>query len=350
MGGGYADAVNSGTNAVYVALRALEIEPGAEVIVPAISDPGGVMPVALCNCVPIPADCAPGSYNIGAEQIEARLTARTAAIVVAHISGIPADMDPIVDLARSRGIPVIEDCAQAHGAIYKGRKVGNFGEAAAFSTMFGKHHASGGQGGIVFTRNEELYWKVRQYADRGKPFGVEDAEGNLVAALNCNMDELHAAIGRVQLRKLPNIISRRRRLMDLLGREWGAGLKATRFVGDPPGCEGTYWFQLFHLDTDRLRVDKAGFVRALVEEGAPASDSYFAAPTRMPWYRNRRVFGAASSLPWSPEEEAVRQWPLPNIEATDACHFRINVHEGFSEEDIQDLVTIFEKVERAYLK
>ncbi|HOF39460.1 MAG TPA: DegT/DnrJ/EryC1/StrS family aminotransferase, partial [Candidatus Hydrogenedentes bacterium] len=85
LGGGYADAVNSGTSAIYVALRALEIEPFTEVIVPSVSDMGGVMPVPLMNCVPVPADCAPGTYNMGPEQVEQAISERTSAIVVAHI-------------------------------------------------------------------------------------------------------------------------------------------------------------------------------------------------------------------------------------------------------------------------
>lgn len=130
MGGGFTDGVNSGTNAVYVALRALELEPFSEVIVPAVTDVGGISPVVLCNCIPVVADCAAGSYNIGAAEIEARLTEHTSAIIVAHIAGIPADMDPIMDLASRRGIPVLEDCAQAHGAAYKGRTVGTIGNIA----------------------------------------------------------------------------------------------------------------------------------------------------------------------------------------------------------------------------
>ncbi len=141
LGGGYADGVNSGTNALYVALRSLDLEPGSEVIMPPITDPGGMMPVPLDHCIPVVADSVPGSYNTGAEQIAARLTERTRAIIVAHISGIPVDMDPVLELAKRHGIPVIEDCAQAHGATYKGRIVGSLGDVSAFSTMFGKHHA-----------------------------------------------------------------------------------------------------------------------------------------------------------------------------------------------------------------
>ena len=117
-GGGYADLVNSGTSALYAALGALKLEAAGEVVIPPITDPGGAMPAALLCQVPVVADAAPGSFNAGAEQIAAVLTPHTRAIVVAHIAGEPADMTPILALAEERGIPVIEDCAQSHGARY----------------------------------------------------------------------------------------------------------------------------------------------------------------------------------------------------------------------------------------
>ena len=116
MGSGYADGVNSGTNALFVALGALSLDAMSEVIVPPISDPGGVMPVVFCGCVPIPADADPGTYNIGADAIEARVSERTRAIIVAHIAGEPADMDRIVAIAEKYSLYIVEDCAQAHGA------------------------------------------------------------------------------------------------------------------------------------------------------------------------------------------------------------------------------------------
>ncbi len=219
MGSGFADAVNSGTNAVFVALGALQLEPFSEVICPPITDPGGVMPVVFVGCVPVVADADPRSYNTCAEEIERMITPRTRAIVVAHISGDPADMDPIMKLARSKGIFVVEDCAQSHGAKYKGRLVGTIGDIAAYSTMFGKHHCTGGQGGIVYTQNEKLFWQARRFADRGKPFNIENPAGNVVAGLNCNLNELSAAVGSAQLKKLPGIIERRRKVGETLKRE-----------------------------------------------------------------------------------------------------------------------------------
>jgi dTDP-4-amino-4,6-dideoxygalactose transaminase len=132
MGGGFADGVSSGTNAVYSALGGLQIDALSEVIVPPITDPGGVMPVPLLGCVPVVADSDPRSFNTSAEQIEAVITDRTRAVIVAHIVGEPVDMDPVMELAARHNLYVIEDCAQSHGAMYKGRPVGSLGHIAAF--------------------------------------------------------------------------------------------------------------------------------------------------------------------------------------------------------------------------
>jgi dTDP-4-amino-4,6-dideoxygalactose transaminase len=346
LGGGYADGVNSGTSAVYVALRALEIEPYGEVIVPPISDPGGIMPVPLCNLIPVVADAVPGSFNTGAEQIRARLTRRTRAIIVAHIAGIPVDMDPIMKLAAARGLPVIEDCAQAHGTKYKGRYAGSIGTLGAFSTMFGKHHSTGGQGGVVFTRSEALYWKVRQYADRGKPFGLTGTQGNVAAALNCNMDELHACLGRVQLRKLPAMVARRRALAARIAKGCRA-LRSVRLIADPPYGKSAYWFLIFRFEAAAVAVDKARFVAAAVAEGIPCNATYFVVPMLMEWFANGKVFGS-SGLPWSaagvPRDPPV----VPNAKATDDTHFHLGFHEDWTDREADDIVAAFAKVEAAY--
>ena len=353
LGGGVADGVNSGTNALWVALRVLELEPFSEVIVPAVTDTGGVMPVPLCNCIPVPADCEPDSYNIGPEQIAARLTDRTAAIIVAHIAGIPADMDPIMALARDRGLPVIEDCAQAHGAVYKGRPAGSIGDLAIFSTMYGKHHATAGQGGLVFSRDPQKYAKIRHHVDRGKPYGMpEDWTGeNLVAGLNCNMDELHAAIGLVQLKKLPDCVRKRRKLATAM-EEGCQSLRTVRMIGDPPDCEASYWFQSFRLDLEALDVSRDRFVEALVAEGITiASGTYFVVPTRMAWHKNHAVFGT-SRLPWSGRDADAGppDYDLPNIEATDARSFKIFVHEDWTPREVEDTLAALAKLERAFLR
>jgi perosamine synthetase len=344
LGGGYADAVNSGTNAVYLALRALELEPGREVVVPPVSDAGGTMPVVMNLCVPIPADSAPGSILTNAEQIERVLTDRTAAILVTHLAGHPVDMDPILALASARGIPVVEDCAQAHGAVYKGRMVGTLGRIAAFSTMFGKHHSTGAQGGVVFTRDLALFGKAKAAADRGKAYDAAGHQANIVASLNFNQDEISMAIGRVQLAKAPSALTARRRFAAAVERGLSR-VDAVRLIGDPPGCQSAYLFLMIQIDREKVRVDSEAFATALGKEGIGGSMAgYSVYPTDQIWHRDGTVFGT-SGLPWSLAPVGQhRQFELPNAHAANRAIVRIDIHASLGPREARDLVAAVAKL------
>ncbi len=351
MGGGYVDAVNSGTSAVYVALRALDLEPFTEVIVSPITDCGGMMPIALLNCIPMVADAAPGCYNTGPEQIEELLSPLTSAIVVAHIAGEPVDIEAIMTIARKHKIKVVEDCAQAAGAKMNGKMLGTFGDTAAFSTMFGKHFCTGGQGGLVYTRDETLYMKARHASDRGKPFGLPGGSSNCIASMNLNLNDLQAVIGSAQLKKLAEIVSSRRSLVAKITE----GLKDMQAVTIPPqlpGAEPSYWFWRLEVNTDKVICDKATFCQALIAEGMPVSPMYRAMPHLYDWFKNRRVFGT-SGYPWaSPlyKGDPDRKFPCPNaIDATDR-QFNLAVYESWGDGQVVEIIEAFKKVERAYLK
>jgi len=346
MGGGYADAVNSGTTAVYVALRALNLEPFTEVIVSPITDPGGMMPIALLNCIPVVADTAPGSFNIGPEQVERMISPRTSAIVVAHLLGEPADMNGIMRVARKRRIPVVEDCAQSHGATIGDRLVGTFGDVAAFSTMFGKHFCTGGQGGIVYARNEKTYQQARRVSDRGKPFFMPGGSTNCVAALNLNLNDLSAVIGSVQLKKLPDIIRRRREITQWL-RHGLRSLKAVSFPEIVKGGNPSYWFLRLRFNPDAVAFDKASFCKALSAEGLIVTASYNHMPHTGDWFKNKHVFGT-SKLPWSSplyKGNANREFACPAALKAIADHLILTVYESWGKREADDIVKIFKKVE-----
>ena len=350
MGGGFADAVNSGTNAVFAALGALRLDALSEVIVPPITDCGGCMPVVMLGCVPVVADADPRSYNTCAEQIEPLITDRTRAIIVAHIGGDVIDMDPVMELARKHDLFVVEDCAQAHGAKYKGRPAGTIGHIAAFSTMFGKHHCTGGQGGIVYTKDEELHWSGKRFADRGKAFNIE-ASGNVVAGLNCNLNDLSATIGSAQLGKLPRIIGNRARVGDAIRDALRDG-PAIAVGWQVPESQSTYWFLRMHFRADTLTVDKAAFCEALRAEGIPASPSYRAIPAEYPWFQNKAVFGN-SGFPWDCSDYKGPREPQYHIDKALAAvnaHFNVSMHENYGDREIEDIVTAVKKVQNAFLR
>jgi perosamine synthetase len=350
MGGGYADGVNSGSAALYVALKALSLRPFTEVIVGAVTDPGGMMPIPLLNLVPVVADAVPGGYNTGPEQVEALISPLTSAIVVAHIAGEPVDMDGIMAVARKRGVPVVEDCAQAHGATLHGQPVGSFGDVAFFSTMFGKHHCTGGQGGVVYTRQEAIYQAIRRSSDRGKPFFMPAGSTNVVAALNLNLTDMAATIGRVQLRKLPEQVKRRR----AIAKSISAGLNGLGILSAPapiPGAEPSYWFMRLEFHADKATCDKETFCQALLAEGLPVDINYRGAlPHLMDWFVNRHVFGD-SGYPWtSPDYDGDpgRQFPCPNAQTSMARQFNLRFHEHWDEGAVADAVAVLRKVGLAY--
>ena len=151
MGGGYTDAVSSGTAGIFVGLKALDLTPGSEIITSPVTDSGPVCSIVLQGHVPVVADAEPNSYNMGVEQFLERITPRTSCLLLTHAAGEPVAVDEMVEEAHKHGIKVLEDCSQAHGALCKDEKIGRFGDIAAFSTMYRKNLAAGGSSGLVLS-------------------------------------------------------------------------------------------------------------------------------------------------------------------------------------------------------
>ncbi len=351
LGGGFADAVNSGTTSVFVALRALEIEPFTEIITPPVTDPGGLMPVVMMNCIPVIADSEKGSFNLSLDGIKARYTSNTSAILAAHIGGEPCDIEAIIKFADEKGIPVVEDVAQAHGASVNGKPVGTFGAANGFSLMFGKHVCVGGQGGIVFTKNENIYRKIRQNSDRGKPFGY-DGNGNCVGSLNFNMDEMHCAVGRAQIKKTRMIADGRRRVASEI-KKGLSDIPALYFNKLPDGAVPSYWFMRILFREGYTSCDKFAFCAALSAEGVPVNSYYAATPFTSDWYTKRHVFGS-SGYPWSaPEYKGDRNKyytlnDVPNAAKSLSDTVMVFILESWSETNISQICDAFHKVYEAY--
>jgi dTDP-4-amino-4,6-dideoxygalactose transaminase len=220
----YAIALANGTVALEAALHGLGIGAGDEVIVPARTFIASASCVAVRGARPIVADVDPDSQTLTAETIRAVLSPRSKAIVAVHLAGWPCDMGQICELARSKGIYVIEDCAQAHGATYKGRPVGGLSDVGTFSFCQDKILTTAGEGGMLVTNNREVWRRAWELKDHGKNFAK--LEGHPSGAMfawvhdsfgtNWRMTEVQAAIGRVALRKLPNWVEQRRRLAAIL--------------------------------------------------------------------------------------------------------------------------------------
>jgi dTDP-4-amino-4,6-dideoxygalactose transaminase len=203
--------VGNGLEALHLILRALGIGPGDEVLVPANTYIATWLAVSYTGAVPVPVEPDERSYNLDPLRIERVITERTKAILPVHLYGQPADMDPIMELAKRHGLKVVEDAAQAHGARYKGRRVGNLGDAAGFSFYPGKNLGAFGDGGSVVTNNGEIAQKVRLLRNYGSPMKYR----NEIKGVNSRLDEFQAAFLRVKLRYLDDW-NRRRKQMSVL--------------------------------------------------------------------------------------------------------------------------------------
>lgn len=212
----YAVALANGTVALDVAFKALGIGSGDEVIVTSRTFLASVSSIVNTGAVPVFADIDLDSQNITVETIRAVLTPRTRAIVCVHLAGWPCDMDPIMDLAAENGLKVIEDCAQAHGAFYKGRRVGSIGHIGAWSFCQDKIMTTG-EGGMVTTNDRELWSSMWSYKDHGKSWEAvyerQHAPGfrwlHESFGTNWRMLEVQAVIGRIQLRRMADWAARR---------------------------------------------------------------------------------------------------------------------------------------------
>lgn len=241
--------VANGLDALHLIVRALGIGPGDEVIVPANTYIASWLAVTHAGATPVPVEPVESSYNIDPLRIERAITPRTKAIMAVHLYGQPADMDPINAVARKHGLKVIEDCAQAHGARYKGHKVGGLGDAAGFSFYPGKNLGAIGDGGAVTTNDPELAERIQVLRNYGSKVKYQ----NRVIGYNSRLDELQAALLRVKLTKLDEWNDRRREVAALYLREL-SGLKQLVLPPVPEWAEPVWHlFVVRHADRDALQ-------------------------------------------------------------------------------------------------
>ncbi|MER3479067.1 MAG: aminotransferase [Meiothermus sp.] len=278
VGTRYAVALHNGTVALELALYALGVGSGDEVITTPRTFVASASAAVMRGAKPVFADVDPDSGNITAETIEKVITPRTKAIIVVHLAGWPADMDPIMDLAEKYGLKVIEDCAQAHGAKYKGRSVGSIGHVGAWSFCQDKILTTGGEGGMLTTNDPEVWSKAWSFKDHGKSY---DAVYNRQHppgfrwlhedfGTNWRMLELQAAIGRVILRKLDGWVDRRREYANYLNERLGQ-IPALRITPPPKGIYHAYYKHYVYVRPEKLKPgwDRDRIMMAVGELGIP---------------------------------------------------------------------------------
>ena len=235
IGGTHCIGCGNGTDALFMVMQSLGLGRGDEVITAANTFIATAEGIGWTGATPVFVDCDPLTYNIDPARIEAAITDRTRAIVAVHLYGQPADMDPILAIAAKHGLMVIEDAAQAHGAVYRGKKIGNFGKAACFSFYPGKNLGAYGDAGAIVTEDGELATRIRKLSDHGSNVKYQhDFEG-----LNSRLDGIQGAVLSVKLRHLDKWTDRR----IAIAARYSAGLKDVCVT--PVTMEGVR--HVFHL-------------------------------------------------------------------------------------------------------
>jgi len=274
----YAVALSNGTVALDLALKAVAVGVGDEVITTPRTFLASASSIVTAGAIPIFADVDLNSQNITAETIAAVLTPKTKAVIVVHLAGMPADMDPIMALSKKHGFYVIEDCAQAHGARYKGKSVGSIGHIGAWSFCQDKIMTTGGEGGMVTTSDKSLWSKMWSYKDHGKSYEAvyerEHGPGfrwlHESFGTNWRMTEMQAAIGRIQLKRMANWTAKRqqnaKRIDDICQR-----FSALRIVVAPSELEHAEYKHYVFVNIAQLKKgwDRDRVVEAINAEGVP---------------------------------------------------------------------------------
>lgn len=290
LGVKYAYACNSGSAAVHTAIAAIDPEPGDEIITTSITDMGALTPILYQGAIPRFADVDPVTWNVTAETIEKCLTDRTKAIIVTHLFGNPCNMTEILALANSRGIPVIEDSAQAFLAQHDGQYSGSMGAIGCFSLQQGKHITTG-EGGIVTTNDDALARRMFLYIN--KAFGYGDPKpDHYFIALNYRMSELQGAVAAAQLAKLPEIVNRRRQAARKLTEQL-QGLPGIATPYYDPRNVHVYWKYCLRVDSQVITDGAVGLAKKLKEEkGIFSAPRYIQKPAfQCEIFEQQRTFG-----------------------------------------------------------
>lgn len=343
-------ASTSGTSALHLAVAAIDPNPGDEIIVTPITDFGSVIPILAQNAVPVFADVLPDTWCVDPESIRANITERTRAIIVVHLFGQCADLDPILNIAAENNVPVIEDCSQAFGATYKGRKVGTHGTIGCFSLQQSKH-ITAGDGGITVTNDGQLARRMRLFSDKGWPRDG-DIRTHLFYGLNYRMTELQGAVALAQLPKLDGVLESRRAAGHLLEKLL-AKVPAISLPTVQQESESVYWLFPINVNTDQLSCSNSEFAAAISAEGIPASAGYVTPLYLTPALSQGKTYGT-SHFPFdSPyTERSFREYVsglCPIAESMKQQMITVPINERFTELDVQDIAAAISKVGNAFV-
>ena len=327
-------ACSSGTSAVHMAVAALQLPLGGEVITSAITDMGSLTGVMYQGLVPVFADVDPETLNMTPAAVRERITEKTQAILVIHHAGLAADLDGFLVLGRETGLPVVEDCAQAYCCLYRGKLAGTMGAINAFSLNHFKHITCG-SGGMILTNDDRLRYHASIFLD--KCYQRDEGLRNpFFLAPNYQMTELQGAVALAQLEKVEDVVTSRNRLGvqldDLLKQIPGVAPQRTA-----EGCRHSYFLYVFKLDLAELDCTTEEFCEALNAEGIPSRAHLITGGRPVYLYD---VFQKRSAFPGSDFPLSGRTYQRGDCPVAEDAFDRwitMNIYEHYRETDIQEI-------------
>jgi perosamine synthetase len=334
LGMEHTHACASGTAGVHTAIAAINPDPGDEIVTSPITDMGAIAPILYQGAIPVFADVDPRTCNVTANTIESCLSERTRAIIVTHLFGNPCQMSEIMELARARNVPVIEDCAQAFLARYGGKFVGSIGTIGCFSLQQGKHITTG-EGGLVVTHDEALARRIFLFINKGWGYG-DVAPDHYFLALNYRMSELQGAVAIAQLPKLEGVVESRISMANKLT----AILHGLAGIETPcvaPNSVHTYWKYCLRVDSQVVRGGAVRLAQLLSERGIASAPRYIQKPAFMcEVFQKQRTFGN-SHYPFTLARREALNYDRSRFPGTFAALERILVlpwNERYTEEHV----------------
>ena len=327
----HAVAVSNGTTALQLALNALGLRPGDEVIVPALSFGSSATAVVHQAGVPVFAEIDRDIYTLDHRDLDRCVSDRTVAVMPVHLYGHPAEMDEICAFAEAHDLSVVEDAAQAHGAKYKGESVGAIGDVGCFS-FYATKNITTGEGGIVTTDDAAIADRIRLL----RSHGLEGRDTHVLLGYNHRMSELQAAIGVAQIDRLASFNERRREISHRLFEEL-AGIEWLRPSTIRDYVEHAYFWAPFEVDTEAIGMSGKQLWRALRTFGVETRHRYIEPLYRQPVFREHMGFNSA--FPWS-ENEAEHSYDLelPNVEAVAGNTIGLPNHPGLTDADVTHVI------------
>jgi len=343
----YVQPCSSGSAALHIAVAAAGIAPGDEVITSGITDIGTVIGVLFQQAVPVFADLEPQTGCLDPADVARKITPRTKAIITVHLAGNPSRLAELKEIADQHKLILIEDCAQAWGARYRGQPISRVGQISCFSLQDSKHIGCG-DGGVVTTSHEQFGPLLIKFGDKGTN-RLNPKDSSTALGANYRITELQMAFAAAQITRLENIAAQRAKLGNLLTAEL-AGVPGILTHKVHPEDRCVYWFYLARLVPEKLRCDRATFVKALAAEGAPFSAGYISVPLYgLPMFQNHSFFAGR----WPARECGLTQMDYtrvrcPETEAILKTCVRFGVNEAMTEDDIRAVAKAVRKVAKHY--